>query len=277
MYFAHNHTDLLRKFDEACKWFTSIGFDYSRTRYKFYEKKLKDLDNFVANEKKVLELTNAYLEVIELLKIYNNLKHTNIDTWSRQAEFLFKGQEFAASKDQSRDFLFELLIASKFVYAREYKIELNTASDIKLKKGSDTIYVECKRVKSRKSLIKNIKVAAIQIDKKVETIHDFGLIFVDITEAVNVRHLSSGTNHGNTMKLMKMVNNFLNEYFRLEYEKMLKLDILNNVYGIFFYCRCFGIVTTSPNQGFMYVSSTKIFPLNEKLKKIVPKLFNQNL
>ncbi|ANF82397.1 hypothetical protein A3K93_09450 [Acinetobacter sp. NCu2D-2] len=131
MYFAYNHYDLLGKLDEACKWFTSIGFDYSRTRYKFYEKKLKDIDNFVANEKYVFELENAYLEMIDFLKIYNNLKHINIDNWSRQAKFLFKGQEFAASSDQSRDFLFELLIASKFVYAKEYKIELNTDSDIK--------------------------------------------------------------------------------------------------------------------------------------------------
>ncbi|ANF82396.1 hypothetical protein A3K93_09440 [Acinetobacter sp. NCu2D-2] len=100
---------------------------------------------------------------------------------------------------------------------------------------------------------------------------------MDITEVINVGKLIAETNHKNTMILVKKVNIFLGEYFMSEYENLLKLDILKNVYGIFFYCRCFGVVTEPPNEGFMYVSSTKIFPLNKKLEVIVPKLFNQNL
>lgn len=275
MYYQHNLKDDVLRFKQACDWFEERGFDYSRTRYRVYEKKL-DFSNVEYTLKDILGLKNAYLEMTDFIKIYENLKNIEFDNWSNQANFIFKGGEFINSTDKARDYLFELYIASKFHQAK-YSVELNKVTDIVATKGLKKYLIECKKVKSKNLIYKNIKKAAKQIHERSQNQMDRGFIFIDLSTLLEGGHLFSETPIENTFKLKEKMSIFLESVITSkEVKDFITNPIYKNVLGIFFYTRCFSIVT-GENAGFMYTANTSIIPLSRDVQEVASQIFHQDI
>lgn len=275
MYYTHTLKNDLQRFKEACDWFSKQGFDYSRTRYKVYEKKLNKLEETVLQED-IQGLKNSFLEVNDFLKIYENLKDIEVNHWQDQLKFLFKGQEFVSNNDQARDYLFELFVASKFVQAN-FKVYLNSITDIIAQKNNKLIYIECKKIKSPNTIYKNIKKASVQINSRIQDGSGIGLVFIDISSVFDGGYLVSAKPSENTRKLKERMTNFLEKNISTkEIEGFFTKPMYKKIHGIFLYCRCFGLVN-GDNEGFMYVANTKIIPLGAEGYSIAPLIFNQDI
>lgn len=87
-----------------------------------------------------------------------------------------------ASNDNSRDFMYELLIAAYFK-SKGFRIEFNDMADVVAFKNSDTLYIECKRLTSPNSLEKNLKKAEKQLASRTDK-NAYGLVFIDIANCI---------------------------------------------------------------------------------------------
>jgi hypothetical protein len=98
------------------------------------------------------------------------------------------GQRFrnATTKDQSRDFAFELGVASRFIKAG-YTVDLRGISDLVVDIDGSRLYVECKRMKSFKQLGKRVQEANAQIRNRLSTDRSSksrGMIALNVTDIV---------------------------------------------------------------------------------------------
>lgn len=191
-YYSHKIEDILTKYYEICEWFDSLGFNSMKTRYGKY--KIVFDDFFSQSEKKdfddfKIRFDNAYMEIHDAIRIYNTLKNIETSEFLVQMKKVLSGQEFRAQKDndQARDFLFELLIASRFIKAG-YKVSLTGICDIAVElENGQILFVECKRIKSLSKIEKNIKKANEQLKKRMKKhINNkaLGLVAVNITDVL---------------------------------------------------------------------------------------------
>ena len=195
--YVHQFDDLLFMYSDVCDWFSKLGFVYTRNRYGLYKKHFEQFLEIVKNQS-VDELKgelltfkksfdNAYLEVNEIIRIYNNLKGIDSKEFLEQIKKVASGHEFRANgeSDQARDFLFELSVASRFIKAG-YSVSLSGICDVVVDMGAEgTLFVECKRIKSENKLDTNIKKANKQITKRIKSFASSkvkGLVAVNITD-----------------------------------------------------------------------------------------------
>ncbi len=183
---------LEEEYSLACDWISSFGIDYKKTRFGNYG---KDLADFVENKGRVdakeniRQFFNAHLEANEIIRIKNAF-----DNFSGAADFevikkSVSGQRFrtGSATDKSRDFAFELGVASRFIKAG-YNVELTSLSDVVAEVGGRTLFVECKRIKSFRQLEKRVKEAHKQLENRFngEKSHlSRGMIALNITDILN--------------------------------------------------------------------------------------------
>ena len=100
-------------------------------------------------------------EICELLWIWQGIKNNCTDDVVKDLRRLTKGNDLLYNDkktDTVRDIQFQLRILSYFLRSGvDAKYEDSTGSDISLIHEETSIYVECKRVKSRNQLQKRIK------------------------------------------------------------------------------------------------------------------------
>jgi len=193
--------ELLKEYEAACEWVSSLGIDYRPTRFKSYldDTKLlfheaaKGVDEYSTDEE-FEEVARRYLnanrEINELLRIANALKRIG-DNYS----FLEQLKKTATGnagrlinhKDQSRNFSFELDVASRFIFAG-FEVDLSGAADLRVLINGKYLYVECKRVTSEKQLEKRVKDANQQLLRRLKRDHSKqsrGLVAVEVSHLVD--------------------------------------------------------------------------------------------
>lgn len=193
--------EILQEYESACDWISSLGIDYRPTRFKSYlddtkllfHENAKGVDEYStdAELKKVAKrYLNANREIHELLRIVNALKRVEDND-----SFLDKLRKTAAGKagrlindkGQSRNFAFELDVASRFIFAG-FEVDLSDEADLRVLINGKNLYVECKRVTSMKQLGKRVKSANHQLLRRLQIAsskNSRGLVAVEVSHLVN--------------------------------------------------------------------------------------------
>lgn len=191
--YEHKFEELLALYEDVCNWFDELGFSYTRNRYGVYK---KHLENFLrmAEEKAFPDLLtfktgfdSAYIEVHEIIRVYNGLKDIEANEFLEQIKKVTSGREIRQKEgdDQARDFLFELSIAARFIKAG-YSVSLTGVCDVVVDLGANgTLFVECKRIKSQSKIAANVKKANKQLTKRIKaakTSKVRGLVAINVTD-----------------------------------------------------------------------------------------------
>lgn len=193
--YVHEAKKLTDQYLLAMDWMTSLGMPFSKTRFGEYKRTIDlfsngDFDNEKESEELFHKLLNAHGEVSEIVRIHDQLKDNDGGDFIEQLKKVTGGQEFRniSSKDQSRDFSFELSMAARFIKGG-FEVVLNKLADIEAtKNGCHKVYVECKRIKSRSKISSNVKKANEQLRKRISrdrSSQSRGLVAINVNELIN--------------------------------------------------------------------------------------------
>lgn len=190
--YTQSHTNtIMKKVADILKWLESKDPNANKSRYFKYSKYINDFykKQLPLNEleEKFTKLNWAFQELYEISIIYDSFKNENSDNFNSRIKKIISGQDLVpdvltARNDSSRDFVYELLVAS-FFKSKGYTIDFNDLADVVAKRNKDILYIECKRLKSKNGLERNFKKAGNQLKNRTDK-NVFGLIFIDIASCV---------------------------------------------------------------------------------------------
>lgn len=250
--FIHEGKQLEEAYSKACEWISSFGVPYKKTRFGAYE---KDLEEFLKGggpkdaKESVATFMNAHKEANELVRIMNIYKSFDTEDILEPIKKMTSGQKFrnATTKDQSRDFAFELGVASRFIKAG-YPVDLRGISDLVVDINGTRLYVECKRMKSFKQLGKRVQEANKQIRTRLSTDQSSksrGIIALNVTDIVM---------EDNTPIIFSKI-----EDYQQASAQTLKDFVMNNKETLSNkrVNKCLGVLTEFTTQGIIYEPDTK--------------------
>lgn len=222
--------DIISQIPFLLKWLESLGFTKAASsRYSRYESHISDFfapnmagvthDNFI----KASKALNECLDIVIIYKIFQNEKSKG---FINRLSKTMSGPDFldAEANGESRDFLFELVIAAKLKKCG-YAINFDKLTDVVASKNGYTLYGECKRLSSIKQFENNFKKAGKQLRKKENSssYHHYGLIFIDVSTPV----LNSLPTEPvkNTIEANRLVKSLVDNFSQ---ENMKRINLLNS-------------------------------------------------
>lgn len=182
--------EMFERTDELISWLIELGVttaNFSRvSEYRGLAKAFFAAKDPTSPDalKLFMQLTDAIYEFIGLLHVKDTFKNEVSIGFLERLENAHKGKAFCdnAQDGASRNFLFELLIAS-FFSEKGYAITFNSDTDVLATKDGIKIYVECKKCYSVNKIEKNLKKAHRQLlvnGTKNDT-SVIGLVAIDIS------------------------------------------------------------------------------------------------
>lgn len=190
IHFAHTN-DIINKVPIVIEWLKSKQLPAHVSRYSRY---MDYINAFYStnpqgnpSEEKFEKLNWAFQELYEIVQIYKSFQDENSIDFLNRLKKVVSGNDmtpdtYTAKNDNSRDFLYELLIASDFKN-HGFNVCFNDCADVIAIRGLDVVLAECKRLSSNSSLEKNLKKAGNQLDSR-ERKDAYGLIFIDISKCL---------------------------------------------------------------------------------------------
>lgn len=293
--------DRKQEFSEACKWLSDeMGFPYKSTRMGNYERLLKTFVNPGAKaptERDLLDdfyqFMQAATEACQIIRLWNTFKSGEHKGLKDRIKHVMSGKSIRAeaikrnkkgqTNDPSRDFAFELNIASRFLKGG-YKVDLTDDCDVVVDIGKDKLYVECKRLKSFKKLGSRIKEASTQIDTRIgkNRKNKFGLIALDVTDILLPEGTVTATSDVRLydMQIQKAITDFA-----IDHQDISDKNIGRNVAGVLFEYSSsafFSDTEKEPSLGFGRAAcmSRKASQSKKSLALVsgfIDKIANQNL
>ena len=248
--YKENGSKLTLQYEEALIWLKGLGLPAFESRLGKYKKiidnfegNLKALDDEISAEKTFHEYLNAQMEAAELIRIYRSLSNRDFAEFSEQLKKVTAGQPFrnASKQDPSRDFAFELTVASRFINAG-FDVQLNQLADIvAVKNGYPKLFLECKRIKSDKRVQENVKKANEQLKKRIASERSKlcrGIVAINVTEIINP---DNDMNVVSNVHELQSVSSTLLEAFVRNNERNLETKKFN---------KCLGVLVESTMQGY---------------------------
>lgn len=289
-HYSHQLDNLISLYAEACEWLSGLGISYSKNRYGVYKQHFEKFTE-IANNHNNLEneellsfkkkFDNAYLEVNQLIRIYDRLKEIDSGEFTEQIRKVASGQEFRANSenDQARDFLFELSIASRFMKAG-FSTSLTGICDVVVDLvGDGKLFVECKRIKSQAKIGTNIKKASKQIYSRVKADASskvYGLIAINVSDLLP----SLSALRPNSMKEGTAIHRAIsNNFIRTNLDQ-----ITSERQGKSLGVMCVSEVMThllvgANTPGLFYSRHTEFIPYSKSriLEELAPRISNQDI
>lgn len=262
------------RLDEVIRWMGNMNINADISRYKsyiddFYSPSSYDDYKRTGNSKKLEEkfkhLNDAAQECIQLVQIYDAFKNEKSSGFKNRLRKIVTGSDFfdiESPSDQGRDFLYELLVASWFKMQWGYNIDFSKTTDVVAYGGENTIYVECKRIKSSKSLERNLKKACKQLSSVGETPTHYKLIFIDIYNCISDK--LRDYEYTTLIEMRQEVDKVLENDFRKQeaglIENILTTNLENTLGVIFTTVRCLWLSSVMPHfyQDYKILTSSKI-------------------
>ncbi|MBC5853324.1 hypothetical protein [Vibrio metschnikovii] len=234
-------TELLR----ATKWMSEVlSIDYRNTRLGKYLRYLEGKEKLDS----LADLQNyswVAREIEDLLMIFQAFINDEQPTLKSKIEKVISGQEFRhyaarEENDASRDYLHELAVAARFKKSG-LVVDISGLCDVVVRYKNKEIFVECKRIKSEKQLVKRFKNAEKQLVKRfgVSKRNKIGYIALDVTDLFDCQgELAEFTNVES-----------LNNYFQIKLSEFVskRKDTMRQYVGretksVLFFANGFGLV-----------------------------------
>ncbi|MBF4801189.1 hypothetical protein [Aeromonas hydrophila] len=179
------------EYKKITSWFDELGYRINPSRFQNVLDTIVDLPKEQHEAKDIW----ALCELDDLYRIYKAFHGvTNINSGFKDTlkkiiggSVYLEDEPKSSSSENSRDFIFELLMGSAFAgngIIPHFGVDTKTEADFKisLPDGTD-IHAECKRIKSRNKIRKHTKKALNQAQERGEN-SDAGVIFVSISHLV---------------------------------------------------------------------------------------------
>jgi hypothetical protein len=233
---------VIDQYADALEWMKGLGLPALESRLGRYKKLINNLGEDLKLSKNDTsagntfhEFLNAHMEVAEVIRIFNTLSHRDFYEFSEQLKKVTAGQPFRniSKNDPSRNFMFELTTASRFINAG-FEVQLNHLADIVVvKKDFPKMFVECKRITSLKRVQANVKKANEQLKKRIHSDKSQlcrGIVFLNVNELINPDNAMSVVN--NVHDLQKMSSKLLESFVRANVRD-LETKKFNKCLGVF--------------------------------------------
>lgn len=170
-------------------WLKKNGIDAPKVRYARYidhiGKFFSGGDKFTQEKLEEFNVaTECYKEISNIYYIFKSFQNEEQQGFIDRLKKTVAGQDLpeAGSAGPSRNFLFELSVASMFSNAG-YCIDFNSQTDVIARSENYEIYIECKKLSSDKKLEDNFKAAGKQLEREIGNSGGKvrGIIFIDVT------------------------------------------------------------------------------------------------
>lgn len=226
------------RYKSSIQWLEDIGLHIGNKRLDRYSKSLDYLSNNYKDlkveeyRKFYPEAVNTLFEVTAITEIFESLGDEKLENLSGAIEKLKKaitGPDYVgdetSSSQEARNYLFELMTMAKFHQPdKNIHAMLNSETDTGINFLDKKIYIECKRIHSKKKLEKNIRDASNQLKKVLAFKKDKGkrgIIALDISKLINPEF--ELLVQPNDQKLLMAINNIMDVFIKD------KNEIWNNV------------------------------------------------
>ncbi len=290
---AHLHLskDLQVKGIAALEWLRNFGGSVHADRYHSYAKEINEFGvrpELEDAESEMHSYLNAHSEMNELIRIYEAMQSIDSAEYIGRLRKISSGQAFRnrAVNEPSRDFLFELSVASRFLRAG-YEVTLNEVADSVAFVEGRKIYVEAKRIRSPRQIGKRVGEANKQVSKRLAQDHSSksrGLIALNLTDVLNPNNDMVIIED---LEIMRKNNADLLHAFVAGNEEF-KKGCTNKCMGVLAEFTVQGMLYRKgePIQGRVSLANCRVGTFrrynsldgnNEFLKIILPKLSNQSL
>lgn len=231
---------VLQAYRRVIPWLEALGITVKNTRYARYERHIEDfysagLSPLTEEAQKQFKILNqSYRECIDICLVHKCFEHTRHPNLISILQKVVSGQDTPelSAAGAPRNFLFELLVAARFISAG-YDVDFEQTNDVVAKREGLVVRVECKRLGSENQLEKRVSEAGSQLRKslKAATDSEFGIIYVDVSSCIS-SDISQVVETAEDAKneINKSVNGFLTRNARLIEDLNQKyIDISNGI------------------------------------------------
>ncbi len=174
------------KMPEVLEWLKACNPRAHNSRYSNYIDHIKDFykDSSIPideREKKFKLLSKSYQECLEIILLMETFKLEKSENFNKRLKKVIEGQDFLSAEKphHERNFMYEMLIACQ-LKNMNYTIEFNDSADVVAKLNNISLYIECKRLSSTKSLKRNFEKACKQLNY-INNKNPYGLVFIDVS------------------------------------------------------------------------------------------------
>lgn len=181
----------LARAQESCEWLESRGLKV-KGRIPYYRQVIKNYDAVRGTYgPKMFEFLHAVSEMHHVVKCSEQLKEQQASSQfkntltSAMYGINFSHENDTPSKDQDRNYMFELGIASSYA-AQAHRIDVSKRTDIIV--NDLALAIECKRIQSPELLVRRFKKAIEQLQKHEAGEAANGVVYIDVTEILDVKH-----------------------------------------------------------------------------------------
>ena len=181
----------LARAQESCEWLESRGLKV-KGRIPYYREVIKNYDAVRGSYgPKMFEFLHAVSEMHHVVKCSEQLKEQQASTqFNKTLHAAMYGINFShendtPGKDQDRNYMFELGIASSYA-AQAHRIDVSKRTDIIV--TDLALAIECKRIQSPELLVRRLKEAIKQLKKQEAGEAANGVVYIDVTEILDVKH-----------------------------------------------------------------------------------------
>jgi len=188
-----SETAILEELPNIIAWLSELGLPSTNCRYARYERIINEFykehphARVDGGQQAFRELSLAYSECIYIYVVYTSFKKLRDAGLIERLSKVVTGRDVPKVDEagQSRDFVFELLVAARFHQAG-YTIDFGQKTDVVAHRDGITVRVECKRITSEKKLQERVDKAASQLAeaKAIDGEKVIGLIYVDVSGCI---------------------------------------------------------------------------------------------
>lgn len=181
----------LARAQESCEWLENRGLKV-KGRIPYYQDVIKRYDTIRGSYgPKMFEFLHAVSEMHHVVKCSEQLKEQQASAeFNKTLHAAMYGINFShendtPGKDQDRNYMFELGIASSYA-AQTHCIDVSKRTDIIV--NDLALAIECKRIQSSELLVRRLKDAIKQLKKHEAGEAANGVVYIDVTELLDVKH-----------------------------------------------------------------------------------------
>lgn len=188
-----SETSILEELPNILAWLSELGLTSTNSRYARYVRiidefyKTHPLARVDGGQQAFRHLSLAYRECIDIYLVYTSFRHLRDAGLIERLRKAVTGPDVPEVDEvgQSRDFVFELLVAARF-HQRGYTIDFDQKTDVVARRDGITVIVECKRITSEKKFRERVNKAANQLAEApaIDGEKVIGLIYVDVSGCI---------------------------------------------------------------------------------------------